>query len=278
LTGCVAAPHDETRKGGFVLTSNPSGAWVLVRDCRTCEDRSIAKTPYLSLEPARDLKGKYVHIALDGYAPSPIRHLRDTTGAPTERIHHELAPAPGTAAEARAASPRDEPGPLQVTSAELTPRYRSAISAERAVYEPLAPDTLFLVVTARASLPQSTEPGNGPGTDSVSGDDTQLLGPADGQQRRPILTHRRLLDDGVAIEHAFSVPLGRTGPYRLWANGHSYPLAVAMARTEEPGPMVARPRGESKTGSPSAPRPGAAVSEHDRGSLDDVGDSPVRPL
>ena len=181
LTGCAAAPTDETHKGGFVLTLNPSGAWVVVRDCRTCEDRAIAKTPYLSPDPASELKGKYVHIVLDGYAPSPIRHLRNVAGAPTERIHQDLAPAPGAVAADRTTPAEKGPGPLLIISAELTPRYRSAISAEHAVYEPMSPDTLFLVVTARAPLTQSAETGRSIEADLVTGSETRLLGPADGQ-------------------------------------------------------------------------------------------------
>ncbi len=278
LSGCASAPPDTSHTGGFVITSNPAGAYVLVRDCRTCADRSIAKTPYLSREPADELRGKYVHVTLDGYAPGPIRHLRDASGLPTERIHHDLVPAPGHAVSAQELPTESAPSRILVSSAELRPRYRSAISGEHAVYEALSPDSQLLVVTIRHALTQEEIQAARMEGDPALPNDTRLLGPADGQQRTPILTRSRLADDGLTLEHVFSVTSDRAGPYRLWMDGHSYPLDPATPASE--GAVIGSLRRGTELArlAPSSAPPASAASGRYRRLRDDVGDAPVRPL
>lgn len=253
LTGCTSAPASppEVYAGGFVITSNPAAAWVLVRNCPKCEDRAIAKTPYLSPDPATELKGKYFHVERDGYAPSQIRQLRDTSGLPTERIHEDLVARPGylssvSAEPAGSAAPdaptADSRDRFKVVSAELRSSYRSAISGEHADYEPLSPSTLFLVVSSRReSAPE--DPEGASGLDATSGVDVRLLGPGEGQQSAPILSNSRPVDGGLACEHVFAVPRDRRGPYRLSVDGQSYQLPVTVADTEESASQLVSERG-----------------------------------
>jgi hypothetical protein len=254
LTGCTAAPASppEVYAGGFVITSNPAAAWVLVRNCPKCEDRAIAKTPYLSPDPATELKGKYFHVERDGYAPSQIRQLRDTSGLPTERIHEDLVARPGyrssvsaelAGSAAQTAPAADLRNGFKILSAELRSSYRSADSSEHADYEPLSPSTLFLVVSSRQESASQGVSENASELDQTSGGDIRLLGPREGQQSEPIFSQGRAVGGGLAFEHVFAVPRDRRGPYRLSVDGQSYQLPVTVADTEESASQLVSERG-----------------------------------
>jgi hypothetical protein len=94
VAGCTGQPLD-TGTGRIEITSYPPGASIMVRDCPRCEDREVSKTPYYSPDLAADLQRKYLHLALDGYAPSPIRFMHAARSSAVKRIHHDLDPVPG---------------------------------------------------------------------------------------------------------------------------------------------------------------------------------------
>jgi hypothetical protein len=243
VTGPPKGGPKDTATGVFVITSDPLGAEVLVRDCPTCVDRALGRTPYTSTGPAGELDGKYVHVVLDGFAEGPLRQLSAARGDQAKPVHFDLLAATG-ALVAAGTPAAGGPGAFVIRSAELTANYRSSLGGEHADYEPASADTQFLVVSARVSLPPGTVPAGSTDATLVSGYETRLLGPKAGQERKPILTHQRLAKGTLDLQYAFSVPLGETGPYGLWVDGRTYPLAVTAgaggAPTTAP-PATARP-------------------------------------
>lgn len=145
--------------------------------------------------------------------------------------------------------------PLIITSAELTSRYRSPIPKERAVYEPSTADIVFLVVSTKALLPPGTLPSGTTDASLVRGYDTRLVGPKPGQMRKPLFTHHRLQKDTLDLQHAFSVPIGEVGPYQLWVDGRTYPLALTTVAA--PGPTETETVMEGPPNRPPASAGGA---------------------
>lgn len=233
LTGCVSTPTKSSDASGsagaslssgqYSLTSNPPGAWVLVRDCPSCKDKFLAETPYSGKGPKLGLTGKYLSAALDGHQMTQPLEVKDSG---RRQFHFNLIPS--TAASAAAAS-RDS-GALRVTSIVRTTSYRSALTKENAVYEPMLADTEFLVVSATADV--NPEPSNGGGSvdpNQLGGYEAYLVGAGSNRQRKPVVSHRRLGKKGLEIEYAFSVPRSESGPYRLQVGGSVFPLASSPA-------------------------------------------------